>query len=306
MSQYFSSGSGAPAAQSISTPPSASISSRFSLPSVSSISSPPSSLYPSSQQHLASSSLAGGSNNAANVPNPNRRESARSSIIQPSSLQQQLFGGGGSGSNTALSLAGGGGVGGGPGPVNILDRPLNKTKGAEVAMSAWAFLFAEMVAYSQSRVDSVTDLEKRLSSLGYEAGQRILSLLLLRNTQTSGTKDPKREHRLIPILQFVHTQVYKYCFGKPADGLEKSVDAEDEYMITLNQPPLTQHISVPRDMSQLSCEAYTAGLVEGVLDGLDVPARVTAHTVGTDQWPQRTVILIKLDQKILDREKALG
>ncbi|OCF35381.1 hypothetical protein I316_02931 [Kwoniella heveanensis BCC8398] len=77
-------------------------------------------------------------------------------------------------------------------------------------------------------------------------------------------------------------------------------------MITLNEPPLTQHISVPRDMSQLSCEAYTAGLVEGVLDGLDVPARVTAHTVGSDRWPQRTVILIKLDQKIIDREEALG
>jgi hypothetical protein len=41
-------------------------------------------------------------------------------------------------------------------------------------------------------------------------------------------QDPKREHRLIPILQFVHTQVYKYCFGKPADGLERSVEGEDE------------------------------------------------------------------------------
>lgn len=41
-------------------------------------------------------------------------------------------------------------------------------------------------------------------------------------------------------------------------------------MITMNQPPLTQHISIPKDMSQLSCEAFTAGVVEGVLDGLDV------------------------------------
>lgn len=41
-------------------------------------------------------------------------------------------------------------------------------------------------------------------------------------------------------------------------------------MLTLNQPPLTQHISIPKDMSQLSCEAFTAGIVEGVLDGLDL------------------------------------
>lgn len=41
-------------------------------------------------------------------------------------------------------------------------------------------------------------------------------------------QDPKQEHRLIPILQFVHTQVYRYLFGRPADGLEKSVDGDDE------------------------------------------------------------------------------
>jgi hypothetical protein len=164
---------------------------------------------------------------------------------------------------------------------------------------------------------------------------------------------------LIPILQFVHTQVYKYCFGRAADGLERSVEGEDECelfwklrcpwpsfadstdMITMNQPPLTQHISIPKDMSQLSCEAFTAGIVEGVLDGLDVvslgscvcqrassetcwparpssfpnpslnhsrlqPARVTAHTVSTDQYPQRTVILVKLDPRVMEREATLG
>lgn len=36
------------------------------------------------------------------------------------------------------------------------------------------------------------------------------------------------------------------------------------------------------------------------------PARVTAHTVPTDAFRQRTVILIKLDQKVMDREEALG
>ncbi|WRT67036.1 uncharacterized protein IL334_004002 [Kwoniella shivajii] len=280
-----------------STPPSSS--SRFSQPSVSSLSSPPTSLYSNPQHPSSSSSSSINTINNANS-NPNRRESVRSSI-QPSSLQQQLFG---SSSNTNISGGGGGGSQYQP----ILDRSLNKSKGSEIALSAWAFMFAEIISYSQSRVDSVTDLEKRLSSLGYEAGQRILSLLLLRNTQTSNLKDPKREHRLIPILQFVHTQIYKYVFGKPADGLERGSDALDEYMIILNESPLTQFISVPKDMSDLSCEAFTAGMVEAVLDGLDVPARVTAHWVGDryPEHPQRTVILIKLDQKVMDREEALG
>lgn len=43
----------------------------------------------------------------------------------------------------------------------------------------------------------------------------------------------------------------------------------DKDMISMNLPPLTQHISIPKDMSSLSCEAFTAGLVEGVMEGLD-------------------------------------
>lgn len=73
-----------------------------------------------------------------------RGDSARNP--HPASLQQQLFGPSPAGANA---------------PRNIIDRPLAKTKGAEVAMGAWAFLFAEIVAYSQSRVDSVSDLEAR-------------------------------------------------------------------------------------------------------------------------------------------------
>lgn len=39
-------------------------------------------------------------------------------------------------------------------------------------------------------------------------------------------------------------------------------------MIIDNDPPIERHISVPKDMSQLSCSSFTAGIVEAVLDGL--------------------------------------
>jgi len=39
-------------------------------------------------------------------------------------------------------------------------------------------------------------------------------------------------------------------------------------MIIDNDPIITRSISVPRDMSQLSCSSFTAGIVEAVLDGL--------------------------------------
>ncbi|GHJ86072.1 hypothetical protein NliqN6_2474 [Naganishia liquefaciens] len=227
--------------------------------------------------------------------------SAAAAKRQSSYLSSQL---------TSLSLGGSSAAAQSPAgassSLSIIDRPLNRMRGAEVGLAAWAFLYSGIIAYSQNRVDSVVELENRLAALGREAGKRIIAVQMLRNAQTANLKDPKREHRLIPILQYIHTQIYRYCFGKPADGLEKSVDGDDEYMLTSNQPPLTQHISTPRDLSQLSCEAYTAGLIEGVLEGLEIQARVTAHTVPTEAFPNRTVILIKLDQAVMDREAGLG
>ena len=44
-------------------------------------------------------------------------------------------------------------------------------------------------------------------------------------------------------------------------------------MIIDNDPPITRNISVPRDMSQLSCSSFTAGIVEAVLDGLGFVSR---------------------------------
>ena len=79
-------------------------------------------------------------------------------------------------------------------------------------------------------------------------------------------------------------------------------------------------------MSSLSCSALAAGLAEAVLDGLGFvsalffealfwpllivvlplqPARVTAHNVPTEQYPNCTTILIKLDRSVLEREDAL-
>ena len=93
-------------------------------------------------------------------------------------------------------------------------------------------------------------------------------------------------------------------------------------MIIDNDPPSTRFISVPKDISQLSCSSLTAGIVEAVLDGLgfvstptsqspffaDVahqPGRVTAHNTPTEQHPSRTTILIKLDKTVVEREEAL-
>jgi hypothetical protein len=128
----------------------------------------------------------------------------------------------------------------------------------------------------------------RLNTLGYRMGTRVLKLMVWRVESCS--KAPKREIRFLPALMSIHTQVWRAVFGKPADAIEKSVENDDECvslnlinitfkfvwanangtadMIIDNDPPLERHVSVPRDMSQLSCSSFTAGIVEAVLDGL--------------------------------------
>lgn len=96
-------------------------------------------------------------------------------------------------------------------------------------------------------------------------------------------------------------------------------------MIIDNEPLVNAYLSVPREMSQLNCAAYVAGMIEGVCDGAGFPARVTAHSVGAqasggsgggggegggagaegavqEMWPGKTVFLVKFAKEVLERE----
>ncbi|SOV07732.1 related to TRS31 - TRAPP subunit of 31 kDa involved in targeting and fusion of ER to golgi transport vesicles [Ustilago sp. UG-2017a] len=112
------------------------------------------------------------------------------------------------------------------GPVpDIVERPRDKTRQSEVALSSLSFLFSEIVTYTQNRVTGVTDLEKRLSLIGYTVGQRVLGLAMHRQEMTNNPKNPKRETRLLPALLWIHTGFWKAAFGKAADSLERSTEA---------------------------------------------------------------------------------
>ncbi|KAJ2963118.1 hypothetical protein NQZ79_g1773 [Umbelopsis isabellina] len=182
---------------------------------------------------------------------------------------------------------------------SLLERNLNRTKGAEVGLSSFAFLFSEMIQYAQKRVNGIQDLERKLNEFGYRVGLRMLELLVWRD------RNPKREVRVLSILYFIHTALWKGLFGKQADSLEKSTENEDEFMISDNEPVLTKYISVPRELSQLNCNAFLAGVVEAILDSAQFSARVTAHTVPIDGFPLRTTILIKFEKDVLTRDELL-
>lgn len=111
-----------------------------------------------------------------------------------------------------------------------------------------------------------------MNILGYQVGSRLLELLPLRDSlyPTSSIRSPPpptRILRLLPILSYIHSTLYRYLFNRTADSLEKSTENEDEYMIGDDDMIITRGVEVPRDMSELSCGALVAGIVEAVMDG---------------------------------------
>jgi len=199
----------------------------------------------------------------------------------------------------------------------------------DVNLVAFELLFAEIVRYTQQRVDGIGEFEKKLNILGYQVGSRLLSLLSLRDAlsgspntislstgksislgggliSSASSAVPIRLIRLVPVLSWVHSTLWKTVVGKAADVLEHSNENEDEYMISDNDLLITRAITIPKDMSQLSCGAYMAGIVEGALDGLGFPSRVTSHSAPSPQFPKRTTLLIKFEKACIDREKAFS
>ncbi|KAK3900609.1 NO signaling/Golgi transport ligand-binding domain-containing protein [Staphylotrichum tortipilum] len=191
---------------------------------------------------------------------------------------------------------------------SIYHRPLNRTKTAELSQSSFAYLFSEMVSYAQRRVTGIQELEKRLNLQGHPIGLKLLDLLLTREPPRTQT----RPLTIIALLHFIKINLWTHLFGRQADRLEKSSnpDTPDEYMIVDNEPVVNAYISVPREMSQLNCAAFVAGIIEGVCDGAMFPARVTAHTVGGkeegEMWPGKTVFLVKFQPEVLEREALIG
>ena len=138
--------------------------------------------------------------------------------------------------------SGGGGGGGGGVQRTILDKPLVLRPRGEVSLSAFAFLFSEMVQYSQERSQSVDEMQKRLEAQGHRVGHKVYELQCWREKQGKG--DGKRYNRLIELLTFISSTVWKSLFGKAADSLERSTEAEDEYMIMEAEPVTNTFVSV--------------------------------------------------------------
>jgi hypothetical protein len=176
---------------------------------------------------------------------------------------------------------------------NSLDAAISARPQREVSLSAFAFLFSEIVNYSQNRSLSVDDMQRRLEHAGRGVGHKMLELQCWREKQ--GKLDGKRINKREDLLTFISTNMWKAMFGKSADSLERSTNSEEEYMIYEAGPITNQFISVPADMGNFNCAAYLAGIISGMLESANFPAKVTAvdTTTGDEGGAASTVYLIE-------------
>ena len=156
----------------------------------------------------------------------------------------------------------------------------------------------------------------------------MLHLLLARSPSTSTTLSrastlsssalalQPRPLTILQLLTFLQHTLWRHLFGRPADGLEKSNDTADQYMIIDNEPLVNEYVSVPREMGGFNAAAFVAGIVEGVCDGAGFASKVSAHTVGeggdgskegkVEMWPGRTVFVVKFAAEVIEREGFLA
>jgi len=186
----------------------------------------------------------------------------------------------------------------------IYDRNLNRTKGAELSLVSFAYLFNSLITYHHAKSGSVSEIEARLNRAGYPIGLKLLDLLLYRQPPRSAT----RPTRLLDLLQFIHGTLWRALFNRNADALEQSTSKKNEYMIIDNEPVINTYISIPKEMSQLNCAAFLAGVVEGVCDAAGFGTEgVTAHWAGEgdEMWPGKTIFLLRFKETVVEREEAI-
>ena len=124
-----------------------------------------------------------------------------------------------------------------------------------------------------------------------------------------GGRNGQREIKVLQILGFIQTVVWKELFGKAADDIQKSVENEGEYYMIDNLPLVNTFISVPTEMGgSFNCGAFLAGIVQGCLDGAEFPAEVTAQSVDSEAgtYPPKTYIVVKFAAAVVERERRMA
>eukprot|EP01084_Bolivina_argentea_P183746 317028_1 len=176
---------------------------------------------------------------------------------------------------------------------SVFDSSLNAHRNKTVSLSAFSHLFCALVQYSQIGVKNVSELEDRLSNIGYNVGYKQLELMTYR------VSNGRRHRDVIGMLEFIKDRVWKHLFGRTADGLEQSTSNKNEFFIIDHNPITNRYVSVPDHLGDFNAASFIAGIIHGILDGSGFPCTIIAHQqLPSKQQPKkRTVFIVQIKPK---------
>lgn len=125
--------------------------------------------------------------------------------------------------------------------------------------------------------------------MGFAIGIRMLEHISWKE------KISKRETKMVKMLFFITQNIWRALFGRDAT-LEKS--SESQYMISEGEILVSKFISAPK--AHPNSNAFVAGIVEGILDAAEFPARVIAPNTG--QKASKSIILIEFSPEVLEED----
>ena len=174
----------------------------------------------------------------------------------------------------------------------VFDRNL-KAKPDE-NISTFSFLFSEMANYCRQM--DAQNAEQNLADIGYTLGQRYLELAIFRD------KNMKKETSILGMLRMIHGTIWKQLFGKQADELEQIVDSDDEFTISDKDTITGRFICFPKNESGIYCDAFIAGIIEGILNAAEFPARVVTQMNNPDE-ERKTTFVITFSPEAIERDR---
>ena len=68
-------------------------------------------------------------------------------------------------------------------PYSIKLYLCSSSEGTVVSLSAFAYIYSELVQYHQGRAASISELERRLESAGYGVGLKVLEMTAYRSKE---------------------------------------------------------------------------------------------------------------------------
>ena len=179
-----------------------------------------------------------------------------------------------------------------------------------VSLSAFGYVFRELVHYHHQRVSRISDLQDKLQEAGEDVGYRMLEFISYRERPgiSPWWQSQESTRGIVGMLSFIKDVCWKSMFGKPADNLQKSVESDSEYMIHDNDPIVNKFVSVPKEMGSLDCAAFMAGIIKGMLDSAGFGAEVRAVPVEIEEGSRRcrTVFVINFDEKAMELDKFIS